>query len=243
MTTILPNDAVILAGGLGTRLQGILPDGWPKAMAPINGRPFLEYLIKYLYAYGVRNIVLALGHGGEHVLRFVREASWPDDLIVHSAVEPRPLGTGGGIRFVLPMLSGEVILALNGDSISDIDPRRLLDYHRERGADVTMALARVPDATRYGTVECDAHGRVVRFAEKQAICGPALINSGMYAISTDVIRGLAEHAEMSWERDVLTQLVGCGLYGIEAATRFIDIGTPQSLHEAGPFFERHSALQ
>ncbi len=238
----LSNDAVILAGGLGTRLHGILPDGWPKAMVPVNGRPFLEYLIKYLYAYGVRSIVLALGYGAEHVLRFVREARWPDDLVVRSAVEPQPLGTGGAIRFVLPMLSGDVILALNGDSISDVNPRRLLDYHTERSAEVTIALARVLDATRYGTVECDAHGRVVRFAEKQATCGPALINGGMYAISTDVIRGLAEHAEMSWERDVLAQLVGHGLYCIEAATRFIDIGTPQSLHEAGPFFERQFAL-
>jgi NDP-sugar pyrophosphorylase family protein len=234
-------DTVILAGGLGTRLQGVLPEGCPKAMAPVNGRPFVELQVEYLYAQGVRRIVLALGYGADRITARLEGRGWPADLRLRCVTEPKPLGTGGALRFAFPQLASDPVLALNGDSLCDADLAELLAFHARSRAGVSLVLARVPDTGRYGRVECDTGGRVTRFVEKAASAGPGLVNCGVYAVRLAVLGAMPPDAPFSWERDVLERRVGQDLYGIEAARSFIDIGTPESLRAAGAFLAGQTA--
>jgi NDP-sugar pyrophosphorylase family protein len=227
-------DTVVLAGGLGTRLREALPEGDPKALAKVGARTAIDLVIDWLYAQGVRRIVLALGYGAQRVVEALQRRASPRDLSLHHSVESAPLGTGGALRLALPQLRSDPVLALNGDSLSDVDLARLVRFHQEKKAAVTVALARVADAARYGSVTCAADGAVTRFAEKAP--GAGLVNCGVYVISRAVLDALPA-GPLSWERDVLERRVGNGLYAMEAATRFIDIGTPQSLGEAAAFVQ------
>jgi len=222
----------VLAGGKGTRLAAVLPRGVPKALAPVGARPFLAYLLDWLHRSGVRRVVLALGVGAEAVLRFLKDTRAPADMTIAHAVEPRPLGTAGGLRHVLPLVKSDPFVALNGDSLADVDLEKLLEHHRAAGAEISLALAEVPDASAYGLVELDAGGRVTRFAEKSAGAGRGLVNAGVYVIARSVIAGLPADAELSWERDVLPRRVGGALYGFRLSQGFVDIGTPDSLAAA-----------
>lgn len=225
-------DAVILAGGKGTRLAAVLPDGWPKTLAPIRGRPFLAYLLEDLYRRGVRRVTLCLGYGAAHVEEFLVRHRRPEDFSVHVAVEPRPLGTAGALRQALPHVRSDPFLALNGDSISDCDLDGLLASHIRWRALITVALARVGNVAGYGEVDLDADGRITRFSDKARSTGRGLVNAGVYAISPAVISGLPREGFLSWERDVLPRYAGHGLFGRMSCTWFVDIGTPESLRDA-----------
>jgi len=236
-------DTTVLAGGLGTRLKGVLPEGYPKILAPIGGRPFVELLLEWLYGQGVRTIVFSLGHGADQLVQHLRACRYPADLAVRYAIEAVPLGTGGGLRLAYSQVNTDPVLALNGDTFCDADLGQLVAFHRERGAAITLALTRVPDSGRYGKVERAEDGRVTRFAEKDPAAGAGLVNSGVYVISAPVLRELPEGKAFSWERDVLAQRVGKDVYGLEAATRFLDIGTPESFAAAPAFVSRRGANQ
>jgi len=237
MSHLAAVDAVILAGGLGTRLKGVLPEDLPKTLAPVHDRPFLGYLIDHLYEVGVRRVVLSLGFGADHVTNFLRRQRWPADLRCRPVVEPGPLGTGGALRHVLPELSSNPVLALNGDSFSDTNLETLLDLHRKRNAVITLSLAHVSDTSRYGKVQCRPDDSVATFSEKAGSHGPGMINVGAYMINAEVIAAIPANIAVSWEREVLPRYLDHGLYGFCEATMFIDIGTPESLRQASDFFD------
>lgn len=232
-------DVVVLAGGLGTRLQTVLPPGLPKVLAPIGNRPFLRLLIDRLYEAGARRIVMALGYGADAVVTFLREEGWPVDLELLTSIESTPLGTGGALRHALPLLKSKTEVVMNGDTVVELDYNRMLIFHRGCGARITLALAQVPDASRYGRVKTDMDGRVIEFGEKSSKPGePGSINAGVYVLERDVIEAMPASTAISWERDVLPPHCGRGLYAFASGGSFIDIGTPHSLLAAATVLSR-----
>jgi mannose-1-phosphate guanylyltransferase len=228
-------DVAILAGGLGTRLAGVLGDV-PKVLAPIGGRPFLAHLLDRLAAAGARRVVLGLGHLADRVTAWLA-AHPPEGIAVVPLIEPRPLGTAGGLRFLRRELTSEPVLVMNGDSVVETDLGEFVAEHRRMESAVSMLCVEVAEAGRYGRVELGAGGWVRRFVEKDPLAtGPALINGGIYAFGQAALNRLAESSGPSLERDFLPSLTPTGLYGAVRRARFIDIGTPESLAAAADFF-------
>jgi len=218
-----PPGAIVLAGGLGTRLAGV-SGGLPKCLMPVAGRPFLGLLLCYLARWGVRRTVLALGHGAARVEREL-PLLLPAGMDADVVAEPTPLGTGGAIRLAAERARTWPVLALNGDSFLDLDLDALLATHAARGARVTMALAEVPDTGRFGRVELSADGQVMGFAEKSAT-GSGLINGGMYVLDREAVDAIPP-GRSSFEYDVLPRHLGAGVWGFVARGFFVDIGVPE----------------
>jgi phosphoheptose isomerase len=222
-------EAVILAGGKGTRLAEVVSD-LPKPMAEVAGRPFLEWLLLSLRQQGVRRLVLSTGHLADRLQRHCGDGSqW--DLEIRYSHEEAPLGTGGAIRQALRHLEGERFFVLNGDSFCPASLFSLFAQHARHDARATMWLAEMADCARYGQVELDA-GMVTAFREKAAGAGPGLVNAGVYLFERDVFEPLPEGRPISLEREVLPELVCNGLYGVRGAEPLLDIGTPDSYREA-----------
>ena len=222
---------VVIAGGLGTRLQGTLAPCMPKILAPIGRRRFLDLLIGHMYSRGLRRVFLALGHGSDEVIAYVARARWPKSLKLDWYIESAPAGTAGALRHALDAVKEPTWLAVNGDSISDVDPEALLSFHRARHARATLALAPVRNARRFGTVRCAVDGAVSEFAEKSA-AGVGLVSCGFYALDRETIESIPRGVPCSLENDLFPRMIGHGLYATRAGTRFIDIGTPASLRAA-----------
>lgn len=217
--------ALILAGGLGTRLSGVLRD-LPKPLAPVAGRPFLYYLIRQLTVHGFRDIVLSTGHLGEKIVESFGDGR---DLGIHIdySNEDRPAGTGGAVRLAEKHLEGDEFFVLNGDSFLDVDLEKLVEAHREHTAQVTMALARVDDTSRYGGVSVDASAKITRFEEKRAGACPGLINAGIYVLDKKIFDRIPnEPRPVSLEREVFPTLLGEEFYGHVVEAFFWDIGVP-----------------
>lgn len=226
------SEAVILAGGQGTRLAPALPQGWPKTLAPIHGIPFLAHLLDHLYRRGLRRVTLCLGYGSTHVEEFLVHYPRPADLSIQVVVESTPVGTAGALCEALAGLRSDPFFALNGDTYSDVDLDDLLASHLRCGAAVSVALAQVDDVSGYGQIELGADGRITRFGEKGPAKGRGLANAGTYVINRAVISGLSPARTLSWEYDVLPGLAGRALYGFTCGRWFVDIGTPESLQRA-----------
>jgi mannose-1-phosphate guanylyltransferase len=225
-------DVLVLAGGLGTRIRPVLGD-IPKLLAPINGRVYLDYLFDWLHGFGARRIVLGLGYQAQAVIGYLREHP-PAGLEVDTAIEPRPLGTAGAIRFARAALRSDPVLVMNGDSFVDAELCEFVARHRAEGAVGSLLCTEVPDAGRYGRIETDGHGRIRAFAEKDpAFHGTASINAGVYLLSGALLDQIAAGDGTSLERDVFERLPAGSLAAYSGRFRFIDIGTPESLAAAG----------
>jgi NDP-sugar pyrophosphorylase family protein len=225
--------ALILVGGLGTRLRPAIGDV-PKPMAQIGGRPFLSYLLCQVREAGLSDVLLLTGHGREHIEQYFGSGSREGLAIAYSA-EPAPLGTGGALRHALPRLSGSRFLLMNGDSFFTIDLRAFL---AAADGPATLALARVPDGARYGSVRMDAAGRVTQFTEKAEGAAPGAppreptaINAGIYVLERSVIEAIPAARPVSLERDILPAWIGRGLGAIELTGAFVDIGVPDAYEQ------------
>jgi NDP-sugar pyrophosphorylase family protein len=226
--------AVVLAGGLGTRLRPVVADR-PKVLAEVRGRPFLFYLFDQLLDARVNRAVLCTGHLGDRIEEAVGNAY--RSLAVGYSRESSPLGTAGAVRNALPHLEGERVLVLNGDSYCDTSVAAFWEWHLSKGAQGTLLLAAVPDTRRYGKVETDAEGRILRFCEKGTDAGAGLVNAGIYAVSKQLIFSIPCGRRASLEQEMFPQWIGKGLYGCSSGGRFIDIGTPGDFERAASFFE------
>ena len=222
---------VILAGGLGTRLRGVLDDR-PKILAPIGQQAFLDHLLTALAAAGVERVLLCLGYLAEKVEDHLKAN--PPPLPVDWVKEPKPLGTGGALRLARPrLLQGCPALVMNGDTWIRFDLAGLLRYRADMAALGALVYAQVPDVSRYGRLEMDASGYVTSFHEKDvAQFGPGNINGGVYLFSSDLLDLLAASDVVSLERDFLEKLPPRSLIGFRATGPFIDIGTPETLANA-----------
>lgn len=218
--------AVILVGGLGTRL-GNLARGLPKPMVPVAGRPFLEYLVLQLHDAGFDRIVLASGHGAEAVRAHFGDGGAWGVSIAHSP-EPEPLGTGGALCQAAALVDADRFLALNGDSYLAIDPGAVFaGVHDDVPA--VLALRDVPNAARFGSVELTAAGSVKRFTEKTSLEGPGLVNAGIYAFARGVFDSLPPGQPSSLEHQLLPRLASEGrLRGLRFDAYFVDIGVPET---------------
>jgi NDP-sugar pyrophosphorylase family protein len=220
-------DVAILAGGLGTRLRGAI-GALPKVLAPVAGRPFLDILLDRLARQGFRRVVLLLGYRADAVAAHLASRARPD-LAIETVVEPSPRGTAGALRAALPLLRSDPVLLLNGDSFVEFDPVALLDEYRRAAAPAALVCVEVPDASRYGALELDADGRLVRFLEKRPGGGPGLINAGVYLLGGAFLDALARSDGPSFERDVLERQQPGQLLAFRTGGAFLDIGTPESL--------------
>ena len=230
-------NAVILAGGTGTRLRSVVADR-PKVLASVAGKPFLAHLLDQLADQGISKVVLCTGYLGNLVEEYFRDKHREISLVYSR--EDRPLGTGGAIVNALPLLSSDTVLVLNGDSYCQTDLCASLDYHREKQARATLVLVRVKDGSRYGRVNFAIDGRIEKFCEKSGSPTAGWINSGVYWFERSELAKLPQQAPLSLERDVLGAWVGRGVYGFTQTGPFLDIGIPEDYARAEHF---HAAIR
>jgi D-glycero-alpha-D-manno-heptose 1-phosphate guanylyltransferase len=217
-------EAIVLVGGLGTRLRGVVAD-LPKPLAPVGGRPFLAHVLDQLASGGLRRVILATGYLAEKIEQTIGRR-WAGMDIAYSR-EPEPLGTGGAIRLAARMLQGEGVHLANGDTFLRYDLHALENAVRASDAMLGVALARVADVGRYGAVQVSGN-RVTSFLEKGGH-GPGLINAGSYFLSAAGVEKLpAEDGAYSFETRVLLPEAMAGRLAAYQDTRdFIDIGVPE----------------
>ncbi|MBK6333680.1 MAG: D-glycero-beta-D-manno-heptose 1,7-bisphosphate 7-phosphatase [Thermomonas sp.] len=227
------DEAIVLAGGFGTRLRGIVDDV-PKPLAPVAGRPFLAWLLDRLADSGIRRCILATGYMSDAIERTIG-TRWQGMEIAYS-VEPEPLGTGGAIRLAVMQLLGTSVHVLNGDTWLVYPPQALERATRESGALIGMALAEVADVGRYGAVERDGRGMVAGFREKGEH-GRGAINAGCYFLTEAALAALPAQAAFSFEREVLQPAAASGgVAGFLDTSGFIDIGVPEDYQVAQGLF-------
>ena len=225
--------ALILAGGLGTRLSSVIFDQ-PKVLAPVNGRPFLSYLLDQLVNAGFRDVILCTGYKGE----MIRETfgNRYKDLIVHYSRDPEPLGTGGALRYALPMIEKDTVLAMNGDSYIDVDLSAYLKWYLKNEIEAALLLTKVDDANRYGKVEVDIKNCVISFVEKKGDVCSGFINAGVYIFKKHILERIPSARPFSLEREFFPSLIGKDLFGYFCESELLDIGTPESYARAEEFF-------
>jgi D-glycero-alpha-D-manno-heptose 1-phosphate guanylyltransferase len=240
----MPVTAAVLAGGLGTRLQPVLP-GTAKTVARVAGRPFIHYLLSQLVRYGVGRIVMSTGFQSGQVQAQVGTVF--EGVPVVYSEEQQPLGTGGAISLAWRNFGGaEGWLVTNGDSYLDLDIGDLIAGHRESGCALTLAVLKVPDAARYGTVEWSVETRrLLAFREKSGELGQipatAWINGGVYFFEPECLNTLSRDKTLSLEKEVFPHWVERGINVFPVESKFIDIGTPESYATAQRFFGENQA--
>lgn len=234
MTDLSGITAVILAGGMGTRLREVVADR-PKVMAEVNGRPFIAYLLDQLAAAGVTNVVFCTGYMANLVSSILGNNY--RGMHLNYSVEVKPLGTGGAIRLARPLISSFPILVLNGDSYFDLDLRTFAQQHLNAGAKGSLALATVADVSRYGAVEIAADHAITSFEEKGNRQGSGLINAGIYLLEQASVEAMPLDSAVSIERELFPALIGQGLYGFAQSGKFLDIGVPADYRSAADFFK------
>lgn len=222
--------AIILAGGFGTRLQSVVSDV-PKPMAPINNIPFLNYQLNYLKHYGIDHAVLSVGYLHEKITSYYKNSF--NGMRISYVIEDTPLGTGGGIRKALELYEDQHVLALNGDSFFDVNLHEFNDLHNNAASQISLALRKVNDAARYGTIELKGD-RIISFKEKNGESKPGLINGGVYILNRELfLHHTKPNINFSIEKDFFeTNLKTMMISGFEFNGYFIDIGIPEDYTKA-----------
>ncbi|HWB62439.1 MAG TPA: nucleotidyltransferase family protein [Chitinophagales bacterium] len=224
---------IILAGGLGTRLRGVIKD-IPKPMAPVNGQPFLHYIFKYLEKYNVTDVILAVGYKYEPLKDFFGNRY--GNITIQYSIEEEPLGTGGGIKKAYQLVNSNAFV-LNGDTFFDIDLHALKAFYKTTVSDLALALKPLQNFDRYGTVELNTENRITAFIEKKPMA-EGLINGGVYYAHKDLFTQLNLPEKFSLEKDLLEKYVGrLKINGCVFNDYFIDIGIPEDLERAQTEFK------
>lgn len=225
-------EAIVLVGGLGTRLRSVVPD-LPKPLAPVAGQPFLARLLDQLADGGIRRVILATGYMADSIEQVIGKR-WNGMEVVYSR-EEAPLGTGGAIRLAASRLQGAGVHLANGDTFLRFDLEKLEERVQALAVPIGMALAKVPDVARYGAVEVIGH-KVAAFREKGGV-GPGYINAGNYFLSVDGIEALPAMTAYSFETEVLLPVaLEGGVAALEESADFIDIGVPEDFARAQHMF-------
>lgn len=221
---------LILAGGLGTRLRSVLGETMPKAMASIDGEPFLAWMLRGLSQQGVTDVVLSLGHGRDQIKdRFGPECFGMSLTFIE---EDEPLGTGGAILHAMKTVGAPDMIVMNGDTISDLDLQALVAFYTAFQPDLAMAATLVADASRYGTIDFDtASQRLTAFREKRP--GQGFINAGTYVVNAARLMSFDLPQKFSFEQDFLGKHVETlDIRVFPEVTEFIDIGIPADYERA-----------
>ena len=229
-------ECVVLAGGLGTRLRGVIGEQ-PKCMAPINSQPFLYYLMQYLETEGCTKLILSLGYKHEVVIEWIRQQNY--SFKIDWVIEDEPLGTGGGIKLALTAAQGEEVFILNGDTFFDVSLKEMLVYHQQLNgeSEATLALKYMENFERYGTVTTDREKRITAFKEKQPM-ESGWINGGVYLVNRTAFLAKNFPEKFSFEKDYLEAFITeRRLFGFESGEYFIDIGVPEDYDKAQTDFK------
>jgi len=225
-------EAIVLAGGLGTRLRGVVHNV-PKPMAPVQGRPFLALVLDQLVAAGFKAAIFAAGYRHEAIRSYFGDVY--RGLALRYSVEREPLGTGGAIRLACDQAQARDVFVLNGDTYLELDFRAMLESHSHAGAMFTMAICRVPEIARYGALEL-RDDRVQRFLEKGR-SGPGWINGGTYVLGPDLRARLRPQGAFSFEHDLLEpEVESIRPLAFRSFGLFIDIGIPEDYARAQHIF-------
>lgn len=234
----MSKEAIILAGGLGTRLKTIIDD-IPKPMAIINNEP-LKYLFDYLIKYNIRKFILSVGYKSKSIIEYFGN-DYRNCKIVY-VVEPEPLGTGGALLYSLQSarnISENEIFVLNGDSFFNVDLTELFYFHKKSSGDITLALKPMKEFDRYGMIRIGQKNRIIEFVEKK-YQKTGLINGGVYVINKDIFKppllsSFIGEGKKAWsfEKDFLEKCTHhIKIYGYISDTYFIDIGVPDDYAKA-----------
>lgn len=228
--------AVLLVGGMGTRLRSVVPNA-PKPLATVGKESFLALLIRQLRDQNIRQLVMCTGYLADQIEKHFSDGSnW--DVSISYSRESQPLGTGGAIKFADKLLQdASEFIVMNGDSFMEVDFHRLLQFHRERGAIISMAVRRAENASRYGLVQVEKNQRVSGFTEKKGIAAPGTVNAGVYVFNREVLREIPE-GPCSLEKELFPKLLDRGVYAFEQQGVFIDIGTPEDYALAQRIYDR-----
>jgi D-glycero-alpha-D-manno-heptose 1-phosphate guanylyltransferase len=221
-------EAVVLAGGLGTRLQSAVPD-LPKPMAPVANRPFLAWLLDSLAARHIRRVILSVGYRHEAIVEFFGRRY--GSLAVDYAIETEPLGTGGGAARALALVDGTEAVMMNGDTFQEVDARAMAAaYHARDDAAMVMGVREVADASRYGQLSITGN-RVQGFSTRGR--GGGFINSGVYVVPRTLFDRFPMPERFSFEHDFLeARIEALRPVAFPCRGAFIDIGVPASYREA-----------
>jgi D-glycero-alpha-D-manno-heptose 1-phosphate guanylyltransferase len=228
--------ALLLVGGLGTRLRSII-SSTPKPLAKLGNAPFLELLVQQLREQGIRRLIMCTGYMAEDVQTAFGDGS-EYGLSISYSKEAQPLGTAGAVKLAKSMTGeAENVVVLNGDSFVKLDLLHLLALHKQRRAVATLAARRVDDASRYGSLKVDENSRVMAFLEKSSRPEPGIVNAGVYVFSRDIFEHIPD-GNSSLEKDVFPNILKYGVYAVEQNGLFIDIGTPDDYHRAQAISDR-----
>lgn len=230
--------AVLLVGGLGTRLRSVVPSK-PKPLAAVGNKPFLELLVEQLRNQEIRRLVMCTGYLADRFEdKFGDGHEW--GVTIEYSKEPSPLGTAGAVKFAQPYLHDiPDFLVMNGDSFVEADFKQLLRFHRAHGGLVSIVAVEVDNAYRYGTVQMDTTGRVIRFLEKTGHHGSGIVSAGVYIFSRSILQHIPE-GPSSLEDNLFPQLLNKGVFALKQDGMFIDIGTPEDYARAQHLCDRLS---
>lgn len=219
-------EAIILAGGFGTRLSMVVSDV-PKPMAPINGRPFLEYLLDDLNEKGINRVILAVGYKKEIIKSHFKKKYKNIDIIYSD--EDIPLGTGGAIKKALILAKDENIFIINGDTFFDVDLKEMYQFHKKNSSKLTLAIKEMEKFDRYGSLILEGD-KIIKFEEKKCV-DKGYINGGIYLIKKELLNK-EEKESFSFEKDILeNKKFQIEKYGYKSEGYFIDIGIPEDYYK------------
>jgi len=222
-------EAIVLAGGLGTRLREAVP-GLPKCMARVNEQPFIEYVIRHLQSQGINRFIFSLGYRPEAFTEFLAGILSPENYEI--VIENEPLGTGGAIQFASAGVKNENIVVVNGDSIFKVDLGKQCDFHFSHHAECTLALKPMQHFDRYGAVVLHSDQSIALFQEKQYVAS-GMINGGVYLLNIPRFLRKALPEKFSFETDYLQKFYTEGnIFGLAQDAYFIDIGIPEDYARA-----------
>ncbi len=221
--------AVLLAGGLGTRLRSVVSDR-PKPMADVCGKPFMEYLILELKKHGVDHIIMAVGYKGSMVEEYFKNGEELNVKIDYSYEETQ-LGTAGAIKNAEKFLSDPEFLVLNADTFYQAAYSEAFSLYQTMNLDMALVLRRVPDVSRYGCVKLEQN-RVIGFNEKVEEQIPGVINGGIYIMKSSVLDMIPSNQKCSLENEIIPQMLkqDKSLGAIINDGYFIDIGIPEDYY-------------
>jgi D-glycero-alpha-D-manno-heptose 1-phosphate guanylyltransferase len=228
----LSDEIIVLAGGLGTRLQSVVSD-LPKCMAPVNGKPFLAYVINYFQQQGISNFIFSLGYKYETIIDYLSEFLINDSRFTFRySIEEEPLGTGGAIKKACALANNENVFITNGDTLFNADTLLLKNFHYIKKADCSIALKPMKNFSRYGVIELNEDDSIKNFSEKKYY-ESGLINGGLYMLNIYKFLGETLPEKFSFETDYLEKYYDKrSMFGLIQDEYFIDIGIPEDYERA-----------
>ncbi|MDP8265789.1 MAG: nucleotidyltransferase family protein [Candidatus Aceula meridiana] len=217
-------DVVVLAGGLGKRLRPTTGDA-PKVLAEVDGTPFLDILLKNLYAQGFRRVILCTGYKADEIEAHYQKNSLGLEIIFSK--EETPLGTGGAIKNARDKVQSPIFFALNGDCFCSVSFSDFFKFYQAQGAKASLVLSKLENKNDFGSVVVDSSNQIVSFEEKSSSSASPYASVGIYCFDREVFDWMPEAQAFSIETEFFPKLVGKNFFGFITENKFLDIGTPE----------------